>query len=138
MADKEEIGWPYTHHPSLGVRLRTTFGQEYPLTDEELVMVDTGYSGEIAIPRRLYQMLGFHMWEEPEFQRFTVADGRDLQMRVSHGYILMPKLDRAPFSVEVHTWVKEERDFDEIIIGVKFIKRFKLLLDGPANKVRIL
>lgn len=138
MADKEEIGWPYTDHPSLGVRLRTTFGQEYPLTDEELVMVDTGYSGEIVIPRRLYQMLGFQMWEEPEFQSFTVADGGELQMRVSHGYIVMPKLERALFSVEVHTCVKEEIDFDEIIIGVKFIKRFKLLLDGPANKVRIL
>jgi len=138
MADKEEIGWPYHIHPSLGVRLRTAFGQEYPLTDEELVMVDTGYSGEIGIPRRLYQKLGFHMWEEPEFQRFTVADGREQQMRVSHGYILMPKLDRAPFSVQVHTWVKEEIDFGEIVIGVKFIKRFKLLLDGPANKVRIL
>ncbi len=138
MANKEEIGWPYTLHAFLGVRLRTDIGDEYPLTDEKLVKVDTGYSGEIGIPRPLYQQLRFHMWEEPEFQWFTVADGRVLQMRVSHGYILMPKLDRAPFSVQVHTWVREEIDFNEILIGVKFIKRFKLLLDGPANKVRIL
>ena len=138
MADKEEIGWPYHIHPYLGVCLSTALGQEYPLTGEKLVMVDTGYAGEIGVPRRLYQKLGFHMWEEPEFQKFTLADGREQQMRVSHGYILMPKLDRAPFSVEVHTWAKEEIDFDEILIGVKFIKRFKLLLDGPANKMRIL
>lgn len=138
MADKDEISWPYDHHPYLGIRLKTPSGEEYPLTNEELGMVDTGYSGGILLPRYLYEELGFNMWEEPELQEVTVADGGSGYMIVARGYILVPKLRSEPFPVRVNAWHGEEKDTDEILIGVKFIKRFKLLLDGPANKMRIL
>lgn len=61
MADKEEISWPYNLHPYLGVRLRTASGEEYPLIDKKRVMIDTGYSGEILLPKDLYEELSFNM-----------------------------------------------------------------------------
>lgn len=138
MADKDEISWPYNHHPGLGIRLRTPSGEEYPSVNEDMVMVDTGYSGEIFLPRDLYQSLGFNMWEDPELEPVGVADGTSGHMIVSHGYILIPKLRSEPFPVRVHTWYEEEKDIDTVLIGIEFIKTFKLLFDGPGNKVCIL
>ncbi len=138
MADKEEISWPYNLHPCLGVRLKTASGEEYPLTDEKLVMVDTGYSGEVLLPRNLYQDLGFNMWEEPEPDRFILGDGSSVSMIAARGHLLVPKLRSEPFPVRIHRILGENQDTNEIIIGVRFIKRFELLLDGPANKVSIL
>ena len=138
MADKEEISWPYNLHPYLGVRLRTASGEEYPLIDEKRVMIDTGYSGEILLPKDLYEELSFNMWEEPEPDEFKLGDGSSIYLIASHGYILIPKLCSESFPVRVHRVYPEEKDTDQIMIGVKFIKKFKLLLDGPANKVCVL
>lgn len=78
------------------------------------------------------------MWEEPELDEFEVGDGSSVDLRVAQGYILIPKLRSDPFPVRMHSMYEEEKDTSEILIGIKFIKRFKLLLDGPANKVCIL
>lgn len=138
MADKEEISWPYTPHPCLGMRLKTASGEEYPVIDEKLVMIDTGYSGEVLLPRDLYEGLKLNMWEEPEPDEFELGDGSTVFMKVAHGYILIPKLRSDSFSVRIHSMDEEGKDTSEIIIGTKFIKRFKLLLDGPANRVCVL
>ena len=140
MADEEEISWPYTNAPCLGIRLKTGDGEEYPLEldNEELVMIDTGYDGELCLPGYLYEKLGFNRWEEPEPDEFGLADGSSIYMKAAQGYILIPRLPLDPFAVRIHTADEEEQDTGEIIIGVKFIKRFKLLLDGPATKVSIL
>jgi len=140
MADEEEISWPYTDTPYLGIRLKTGDGEEHPLEldNEELVMIDTGYDGEIVLPNSLYTDLGFNMWEEPELDEFGLADGRPIYFKAAQGYLLIPKLHLAPFSVRIHTADDKKQDTGEIMIGVKFIRRFKLLLDGPAAKVRVL
>ena len=101
-------------------------------------MIDTGYSGEVLLPKSLYEKLGFNKWEEPELEEFELGDGSSMQVIAASGYVLIPKLHPEPFSVRVHRPYEEEIDTDEIIIGVEFIKRFKLLLDGPSAKVRIL
>lgn len=138
MADEEEVSWPYTNAPYLGIRLRSLSGLEYPLDEEELVMIDTGFSGEILLPKSIYEDLGFNMWEEPEPDEFVLGDGGIVYLIAAHGDILIPKIHLAPFSIRVHRIYEEEKDADEIIIGVKFAKRFRLLLDGPGNKVRVL
>ncbi len=138
MADERDISWPYSNAPCLGIRLRTGDGEEYPLGNEELVMIDTGYDGELCLPGYLYEELGFNMWEEPDPDEFGLADGSIIYLKAAQGYILIPKLTRDPFPVRVHSAYEEEQDRDEILIGVKFIKRFKLLLDGPAAKVCVL
>ena len=90
------------------------------------------------LPRDLYEELKLNMWEEPELDPFDLADGSSVFMRVAQGYILIPKFRSDPFSIKIHSMYEEEKDTSEILIGIKFIKRFKLLLDGPANKVCIL
>lgn len=138
MADEEEISWPYTDKPYLGIRLKTASGEEYPLINEEMVMIDTGYTGEIILPKDIYERLSLSMWEEPEPEEFILGDGSSMYLIAAHGYILITRLRSEPFCVRVHRAYEEEKDTDEIIIGVGFVKRFKLLLDGPANKVCIL
>lgn len=138
MANEEEISWPYTNLPYLGIRLKAPSGEEYPIANEKLVMIDTGFSEEILLPKDLYEDLAFNMWEEPEPEEFEIADGRVREMIVARGYILIPKIGSRSFPVRVHRFLNGEEGTNEIIIGVKFIKKFKLLLDGPAVKVRIL
>jgi predicted aspartyl protease len=139
MADEEEIIWSYDNHPYLGVRLKTYAGREYPSTNnEDQVMIDTGYSGEILLPIKIYIGLGFNDWEEPIVDDFELVDKTEIKLKVANGLILIPKLNNQPFPVRVHSASDEKQDTEEIIIGVKFIKKFKLLLDGPADKVSIL
>jgi hypothetical protein len=69
MADESDISWDYSNcSPYLGIRLTTYEGSEYPsdADGEKLVLIDTGYDGELCIPMRLYTELGFERWEEPE------------------------------------------------------------------------
>lgn len=138
MADEEEISWPYDDFAYLGIRLGTVSGKEYPSINEELVMIDTGYSGEVLLPRHLYGELGFDMWEEPEPDEFKLGDESSMYLIAAKGYILIPELHLGPFPVRVHKAYEEKQDTNKIIIGVNLIKRFKLLLDGPATKVCIL
>lgn len=140
MADEEEeISWSYRDDlPYLGVRLSTPAGKEYPLVNEEQVLIDTGFSEEILLPKNIYEQLGLNMWEAPESEGFKLVDGTSIDLIPSKGYLLIPKLRAAPFPVIVHKASNEIQDTNEIIIGAKFIKRFKLLLDGPADKTIIL
>ena len=115
--------WPYTNAPCLGIRLKTGDGVEYPLGNEELVMIDTGYDGELCLPGYLYEELGFNMWEESDPDEFGLADGSSIYLKAAQGYILIPKLTRDQFPVRVHSAYEAEQDTNEIIIGVKFIKQ---------------
>jgi hypothetical protein len=54
-------------------------------------------------------------------------------MRVAHGCIRIPKYSSVPIPVNVEAQ-EDEATENEIIIGAGFIKRFRLLLDGPARK----
>ena len=142
MADEGEISWSYDDgSPCLGIRLKTYNGSEYPSESPEeiLVFIDTGYDGEICIPWRIYAELGFERWEEPESKEYETADKRVISMKVANGCILIPKHSPVIIPVKVETPTEEEHtDEEEIIIGAKFIKRFRLLLDGPAEKACLL
>jgi hypothetical protein len=85
MANEEEVTWPYTNAPYLGIRLKNPSGLEYPLDGEELVMIDTGFSGEILLPKSVYEDLEFNMWEEPEPDEFVLGDGRTVYLIAAHG-----------------------------------------------------
>ena len=138
MANEEEISWSYSNgfRPCLGIRLKTESGEEYPplSNNEKIVKIDTGYEGEIILPRDIYYDLGFNRWEKPDRDAFELGDGSIMEKNTAQGLILIPKLNNNLFPVIVHSASDENQDSDEILIGNKFIKRFRLLLDGPAEK----
>jgi predicted aspartyl protease len=139
MANKEEeISWPYTDSPYLEIRLRSVSEEEYPLNDGELVMIDTGFSEDILVPISIYKHLMLDKWEEPDEGMLILADKSIMLTRIAKGYILIPKFSSGLFEVRVHGAYKKEQDTAEIVIGLGFIKKFKLLLDGPSSKLYIL
>ena len=139
MANKEEeISWPYTDSPYLEIRLRSVSEEEYPLNDGELVMIDTGFSEDILVPISIYKHLMLDKWEEPDEGMLILADKSIMLTRIAKGYILIPKFSSGLFEVRVHCAYKKEQDTAEIVIGLGFIKKFKLLLDGPSSKLYIL
>ncbi|MGC9445322.1 MAG: hypothetical protein ACP5E9_10425 [Candidatus Methanospirareceae archaeon] len=101
-------------------------------------MIDTAYDGEIKLPRNIYYTLGFNKWEDPEPDTFEVADCSTIEMNTAKGFILIPKLSSDPYTVKVHSVSDDNLDTPEILIGATFIKRFRLLLDGQAEKACLL
>lgn len=134
----EEVSWPYENNPKLGLKIRSLSGNEYPENNETIVLIDTGYDGEVILPLTIYHNLNLNLWEEPEKDEFMTPEGKDIDFLVSRGYIIIPKLGNNQYPVEIHTASDRTQDIGEVIVGIKFIKRFKLLLDGPASKVMIL
>lgn len=146
MANDEKMTcWPYQYqvHPYIDIRIRNFIGDEYPIEEEESVLVDTGYSGEILLPKRIYDDLKLMKWEEPELVEFELANTnkKPTNFIVSNGLVIIPKLSflklREFYPIKIHRFKEEDADTDEIIIGAKFIKNFKILLNGHIDPPQI-
>lgn len=141
MANEEEkVSWPYRDDsPYIGIKIQTDSGEEYPLANhEKLVLIDTAYDGEILLPRSIYHELRLYNWEKPEPLEYLLGDGSKMNLTSASGLVLIPKHSKSPIRVEIHTANEAGQDTDGILLGAKFIKRFKLLLNGPVSELTIL
>lgn len=136
--ETEEISWTYNNnHPYMGIRLKTFDGNEHPIDGEELVLLDTGFSGGIILPIKIYNQLKLQNWENPEPLEFELTDGKVLEMLEADGYIFVPKLKKQ-FDIKFYRSADETQDGCEIVLGINFINNFRLLLDGPSKTLSVL
>jgi len=56
-------------------------------------------------------------------------------VRVAYGFIIIPELG-PEFDVKIHCFC--DREVNEVLIGSGFIKRFKMLFDGPERQSSII
>lgn len=123
MANGTGISWPYNDGaPHLNICLMNRSGKQYPLDDEKSVLIDTGYAGELLLQKKIYEKLELDRWEEPEPDEFKLADGSKVELLVSKGLILIPKLKQTHFDVRIHRFEKK-LDSHKMLIGSKFIIR---------------
>ena len=136
--ETEEISWAYKDkHPHMGIRLVSPGDIEYPVGTEELVLLDTGWSGGIVLPIRIYEQLELQRWEKPDIVPYELADGSDMNMYEAEGFLFVPKLNNR-YEVAFYRSVDKGQDSNEILLGIDFINNFKLLLDGPAQKLSVI
>ena len=132
MADAENlICWDSEDIFAIGVRLQTPGGQFHADT-EELVELDTGYGGDVLVPWEMYVDLELYGWEYPE-EQWSVGisvSGEEFEMPLSRGVLVVPRLGRE-FDVSMDTFEGNE----QFLVGRGFIRRHKVLLDGPGNRV---
>ncbi len=101
--------------------------------NEELVQLDTGYDGELLLPSyKLYQDLAFYRWEYPEeyWPVGKTVSGEIIELILAKGQVLIPK-----WNVALEVFIETFEGNGELLLGRSFIRKFKVLLDGPGNKV---
>ncbi len=136
MVEGDELGsWDYTEKGAyIGLIIESPSGEAHA-ENEELVRVDTGFSGHLLLPRALYNELNLNMHEiGPTL--CTVADGREIPADQALGQIKIPQLGNTTNIIIL--CFREGYDRDEPLLGLKFLKKFSILLDGIESKICIL
>ena len=131
--DLRLICWPTPDRLALGIQVQNLAGQTHR-PEEELVQIDTGYSEEILMPHPLFDLLNLERWQLPDSMsaRGSTVTGQVIHFIEAPAYIVIPQMG-ARYQVIVQTFMGNSR----FLIGRKFLRRFKVLLDGPTNRTCI-
>jgi len=132
-----KINWPYLgrYQPHLEIVIESPSGLIYPQQGSESAIVDTCFDGEILIPGPIYNYLDFQKYEEIS-DSFQTAGSGALECTKANGTIFIPKINKT-YEVEFHLDHKGQRNTRPVLIGNRFLKRFRLILDGPSEKLII-
>jgi len=132
--DVRLICWPTPDRPALGIQIRNPAGQLH-YESEDLVQLDTGYSEELLVPYSLFETLGLSRWRLPRVlaPRATTVTGQVIHFVESHAEVIVPTTGEQ-HRVIVQTFAGNTR----FLIGRAFLRRFKVLLDGPGEQTCLL
>ena len=128
---KESICWDSEDFFAIGIQVATFAGAIHS-ESEELVQLDTGYDGELLLPYKLYQDLALYQWEYPEeyWPVGKTVSGEMIELILAKGQVLIPR-----WNVALEVFIETFEGNEELLLGRSFIRKFKVLLDGPGNKV---
>lgn len=128
---RRSICWDSEDLFAIGIQIRTFAGMVHS-ESEELVQLDTGYDGELLLPYKLYQDLALYQWEYPEeyWSVGKTVSGEILELILAKGQVLIPR-----WNVALEVFIETFEGNEELLLGRSFIRKFKVLLDGPGNKV---
>ncbi|MBI3762569.1 MAG: hypothetical protein HY260_12015 [Chloroflexi bacterium] len=135
MADDVRLTcWPTPDRLAIGIQVGSLSGQLHN-ESEELVQLDTGYSEEILIPHGLFEALNLGHWRLPQVPgpTGTTVTGQVIQFLEAHADVVIPRTGER-HRVIVQTFVGNTR----FLIGRAFLRRFKVLLDGPGGQTCLL
>ncbi len=101
----------------------------------ELVQIDTGYSEELLIPQALFDDLNLAYWQLPDSiaAQATTVTGQVIQFQEAPVDILIPDAGEQ-HRVMAQTFASNNR----FLLGRAFLRRFKIVLDGPGAQTCLL
>ncbi|MDG7011251.1 MAG: hypothetical protein JRN57_03930 [Nitrososphaerota archaeon] len=108
------------------VRLRLEnhlLGRRYPADGFVQGVIDTGYQGFIAVPAEVFASLSLHLLKKAS-RELRLADGRGLK---SESALATARV--AGLEVEVDGPVETIPGLAEVLVGTRFLSRFRLELD---------
>jgi predicted aspartyl protease len=128
------VCWPTPDRLGIGIQVRNLAGQEHHQT-EELIQIDTGYSEELLIPQALFEALNLARWQLPDSiaAQGTTVTGQIIKFDEAPVDVIIPKTGEQ-HRVTAQTFVGNIR----FLIGRAFLRRFKVLLDGPESRTCLL
>ena len=128
--DVRLICWPTPDRLGIGIQVRNLAGQEHHQT-EELIQIDTGYSEELLIPQVLFEALNLARWQLPDSiaAQGTTITGQIIKFDEAPVDVIIPKTGEQ-HRVTAQTFAGNIR----FLIGRAFLRRFKILLDGPGSQ----
>ncbi len=98
-------------------------GREYPERGSVVAVVDTGFSGFLFVPRRLFDGLGLGELR-PRKSAAVLADGSRIEMRGAYGAVEYPEL-----AVTTDGLVETSEGASEILVGIDGIRQLSLWMD---------
>jgi len=101
---------------------------------ELTALIDTGFDGEILIPKGIYDKLNLKAFEYSSdiISVAETASGEHLELKSASGSIQIMGDDLiSVITVDSHIKCKE------VIIGRKFLESYHTLLQGPEKKLEI-
>lgn len=122
--------WQHPNRYVMGIQLMNLNGELHS-DSAEPVQIDTGYSEMLLIPHDLFQALRLKRRRQPAMNitRATTVSGESLDMIEAHALVLISKMGEH-HHVVVQTFSGNTR----FLIGRAFLRRFKVLLDGPGGQ----
>ena len=128
------ICWSTPDRLGIGIQIRNLAGQNhYPV--EELIQIDTGYSEELLIPQGLFETLDLARWQLPDSvaAQGTTVTGQIIKFNEAPVHVIIPQTGEQ-HQVIAQTFPNNSR----FLIGRALLRRFKVLLDGPASQTCLL
>jgi len=135
MADRVRLTcWSSPNRLVIGIKIKNWPGKLHSEV-EELVQIDTGYSEEILVPYSLFEKLNLQYWCLPEQEKpvGTTVTGQLIHFIEASAEVIIQKTGEQ-HSVIVQTFVGNTR----FLIGRAFLRRFKVILDGPGKQTCLL
>jgi len=128
------ICWTTPDRLGIGLQVRNLAGQIHRQT-VELVQIDTGYSEELLIPQALFDALNLAYWQLPDsaVAQGTTVTGQVIQFYEAPVDILIPDADEQ-HRVVAQTFANNTR----FLLGRAFLRRCKVMLDGPGGQTCLL
>jgi hypothetical protein len=128
---RSSICWDSEDFFAIGIQIRTFAGMVHS-ESEELIQLDTGYDGGLLLPYKLYQDLALYRWEYPEeyWPVGKTVSGEIIELMLAKGQVLIPR-----WNVALEVFIETFEGNAEFLLGRGFIRKFRVLLDGPGNKV---
>jgi len=115
--------------PVVELAVRNPFsGKVYPEENLVLAVVDTGYEGFLLIPSDVFDETFGEL--ESEKRELILADGRRIESKGVYGEVLLGRQVAEGF-------IETVRGVDEFVVGVEFLRFFKLELDYCVKAVRL-
>ena len=132
--DVRLICWPTPDRLGIGIQVRNLAGQAHHKT-EDLIQIDTGYSEELLIPQALFEAMSLARWQLPDSiaAQGTTVTGQIIQFNEAPVDVVIPKIGEQ-HRVIAQTFAGNIR----FLIGRAFLRRFKILLDGPESQTCLL
>ncbi len=132
--DVQLVCWPTPDRLAIGIQIRNLAGQFHSQA-EELVQLDTGYSEDLLIPQTLFTTLSLERWQSPESlaPRGTTVTGQIITFSEAPIDVIIPRTGKQ-YRVITQTFPGNTR----FLIGRAFLRRFKVLLDGPGQQTCLL
>ncbi len=118
----------------IGIQVRNLAGQAHHQS-EEIIQIDTGYSEELIIPQVVFETLNLARWQLPDTiaAQGTTVTGQIIRFKEAPVDIIIPKTGEQ-HQVIAQTFAGNVR----FLIGRAFLRRFKVLLDGPGSQTCLL
>ena len=118
--------------PALQVRIENPLlGRAYPDQDRSLAVLDTGFSGFVAVPSDVFGALGLDELEVEE-RVLTAANGEKVRSKVT-----MARLTVYDASTVVDGYIETWDGLDEILVGSEALGAFRLEIDYCLRRLSV-
>ncbi len=118
--------------PTVAVRLENTvLGRAYPTEEAVFAVIDSGYEGFVAVPRKIFRAVGLNELQL-ETRTLVLANGHPLTSEGAYATLRIPEI-----SFRADGFVESYEGLDEILLGSQALRNFKIYLDYCSKRVRL-